>query len=212
MPPKVHTIKAARKNYPAEGIKKGDTYYKWSIKTGPASGIVYRSNTYPKPSELTGSPFQRSLLEIQERIGTIDAEGYETAEDFSSDIEGIISDIEALRDETQGSLENMPEGLQQGDVGQMLQERIDGLDGWISDLQGVDLDFLFDEDEPKEPEEPKKEDFAIEANFDLVFGSYRNAHAEWKVTHEVWETAKQEAETEFISNAIEEIQGMEASV
>lgn len=193
--PKVHTIKSARKDYPAEGIKKGDTYYKWSIKTGPATGVIHRSKTYPKPSDLTGSPFQKSLLEIQERVGTLEAGNYETSEDLSSDLDGITGDIEALRDETQSSLENMPEGLQQGDVGQMLQERIDGLDSWISDLQGVDLDFGFDEDEPEEPEDKESEE-----------------HKKWELEHEVWKTAEQEAETEFISSAIDEIQSMEASV
>ena len=193
--PRVHTIKSARKNYPAEGIEKGDTYYKWSIKTGPASGRVYRSKTYPKPSDLTGSPFQKSLLEIQERISNFEAGNYETAEDLSSDLEQITSDIEALRDETQGSLENMPEGLQQGGVGQTLQDRIDGLEDWLNNLQGVDLNFDFDEEEPEEPEDKESEE-----------------HREWTITQQKWEEDKKEAKNEFISNAIDEIQGIEAGI
>ena len=63
--PRVHTQKA-RKDYPKEGIKKGDMYYKWSIKTGPASGINYRSLTLPKPSQLTGSSFMQEYYSIQE--------------------------------------------------------------------------------------------------------------------------------------------------
>lgn len=43
----------------------------------------------------------------------------------------------------------MPEGLQQGDTGQLLQERIDGLDSLISELDGVDFTEP-DEDENKD--------------------------------------------------------------
>ena len=182
--PKVHTIKSARKDYPAEGIKKGDTYFKWSIKTGPATGIIYRSKTYPKPSELTGSPFQKSLLEIQEHINNLEASGFITAEDLSSELDEIIGGIESLRDETQTSLENMPESLQEGGVGQMLQERIDGLDNWISDLQGVDLNFDYDE---KEPDGDSEE-------------------------HKAWQERRSESESEFIDQAIAEIQSMDSGL
>ena len=190
--PKVHTIKSARKDYPAEGIKKGDTYFKWSIKTGPATGIIYRSKTYPKPSDLTGSPFQKSLLEIQEHISNLEASGYETAEDLSSELDGILGGIDSLRDETQTSLENMPESLQEGGVGQMLQERIDGLDSWISDLQEVDFIFDYDEEEPKQKEGEEEEAFNIR--------------------HADWENSKQEAESDFIDQAISDIQSMEVSI
>ncbi len=191
--PRVYTQKA-RKDYPNEGIKKGDIYYKWSIKTGPASGIDYRSKTPPKPSQLTGSPFLQELYSIQEEIETLTAE---TAEDLKSQMEDIIGRIENLRDETQGSLDNMPEGLQQGDTGQLLQERIDGLDGWISDLEGVDLDFEFDEEEPETPDQEKEEsdeDFA-------------KRETEFETELEEFKARKSEAEAEFVQAAIDEIQG-----
>lgn len=44
----------ANKDYPEHGIKRGDTYYKWSIRTG-MGGTTYISKTYPKPSQLTNS-------------------------------------------------------------------------------------------------------------------------------------------------------------
>ena len=96
--PRVYTQKA-RKDYPKEGIKKGDTYYKWSIKTGPASGIDYRSLKPPKPSQLTGSAFMQEYYSIQEDMEGISAE---TAEDLKSQVEEFIGRIENLRDETQG--------------------------------------------------------------------------------------------------------------
>jgi hypothetical protein len=45
-----------------------------------------------------------------------------------------VSDIENIRDEFQDGLDNMPEGLQQGDTGQLIQERIDGLEEWLQEL------------------------------------------------------------------------------
>ena len=83
----------------------------------------------------------------------------------------------------------MPEGLQQGDVGQLLQERIDGLDNWSSGLSNIDFDFEFDEDEI----EAKKEETADE---------FQAREAEW-------EERKSEAEIEFIQNLLEEIQGFD---
>lgn len=39
----------AAKDYPDQGIVKGEKYYKWSFRYGG----TYKSKTYPKPSQLT---------------------------------------------------------------------------------------------------------------------------------------------------------------
>ncbi len=186
--PRVHKQKA-RKDYPKEGIKKGDAYYKWSIKTGPVSGISFRSKTPPKPSPLTLSPFLQEYYGIQEDLENLSAD---TAENLESQVQEIIGRIENLRDETQGSLDNMPEGLQQGDTGQLLQERIDGLENWQSDLEGVSLDFDFDEEEP-EQEKGEPDD-------------------EFQTKIEEWQAKKEEAEAEFVQQAIEELQNTDAGL
>lgn len=49
--------------------------------------------------------------------------------------------IDELRDMAEESLSNMPEQLQEGDTGIMLQERIDAMEGWRSDLEGIDLEI-----------------------------------------------------------------------
>lgn len=178
--PRVHTVKKARKNYPNEGIQKGDTYYWWEFRYGG----LHRSKTYPKPAQLTQSPFLQEYYSIQEDLEGLSAD---SAEDLKTQVEEIVSRLENLRDEAQGSLDNMPEGLQQGDTGQLLQERVDGLDGWASDLEGVDLDFEFDEEEP-EQEEGESED-------------------EFQTRLEEWQTKKDEAEQDFIQEKLDEIQG-----
>lgn len=121
--PKV-TKHKANKDHPRWGIKKGDQYYSWKRKTGPASGIEYKSLTYPRPSQLN-TGFAGQLGDIQ-----LDLEKIDDVEELRS----MIDTIRELGEECQGSYDNMPEGLQQGDTGQLLEERAQGLDSWADDL------------------------------------------------------------------------------
>ncbi len=57
-------------------------------------------------------------------------------------IDGIISALEELKDNAECSLDNMPEQLQEGDTGMMLQDRIDGLEEAIDALENIDTDDL----------------------------------------------------------------------
>lgn len=137
--PKIHQL-TARKDYPDHGIKKGDTYFKWSLKTGPTSGCTYKSKSYPKPSQLTTSSFWQTFYGISEGAETVPDDDLDGARDE------IISELESLRDETQNSFDAMPENFQQGETGQKLENRISELDSLIGDLQGV----VFEEDGHKE--------------------------------------------------------------
>ncbi len=92
-----------------------------------------------QPWEVTTSDYQLSVGEIV----------YHWDENNAPDEAGrdsIVSDLEDIRDDLQGRLDNMPEGLQQGDAGQLLQERIDALESAISDLEDIDFDDDFDDD------------------------------------------------------------------
>ena len=195
---KVNFTKKAQKDYPEFGIKKGDSYYYWSLMTGPRSSITYKSLTQPKPSQLTSSPFLSTLYEIQERIEEVE---FTELDDLKSFVEEIVGDIGSLKDETQSSLYNMPEGLQQGGTGQLLQERIDALEGWQSELEGVDLEFEFDEEEPTEPEKEKGES---EEEFKIRCEEYDFVSA-----NQEWENNKEEAEKEFVQEKFEEIQSFD---
>jgi len=62
--PRVQRVKA-RKDYPNDGIKKGDTYFKWSIRTG-RRGITYRNLKRPRASQLTGSDKKSRLYSAAE--------------------------------------------------------------------------------------------------------------------------------------------------
>ena len=111
--PRVYHRKA-RKDYPQQGIKKGDMYYTADIKTGPRSGRTLRSLTPLKPSQLTVSEFKSGWLGAEESL-----EGNFSAEDLRSAAERIGEIGEQARD----SYDNMPESLQYSQTGEMLEER-----------------------------------------------------------------------------------------
>lgn len=121
-------------------IAKGESYYWWQFKNGPKK----ISKDRPKPSQLTQSNYLSQLYDIQERMEDIKAES-------PGDLEGIIeefkNELEILKDETESSLENMPESLQSSPTGELLQERIDALDNAISELECIDCEYEEPEDE-----------------------------------------------------------------
>ena len=53
--------------------------------------------------------------------------------------------LEAVRDEETEALENMPEGLQESDRGQQMQEYIDNMDGTVDDLDMMDIQAAIDQ-------------------------------------------------------------------
>jgi hypothetical protein len=127
--PRVHTVKKALKAYPEAGIEKGDTYYWWQFMHQEGK----RSKTYPSSRQLTQSAFMLELYDIEDAIaGMVDPDA----------LDDVLERIEVLRDECQGSLDNMPEALQEtSESGMLLQDRIDGLESWHDELDGVDRDI-----------------------------------------------------------------------
>lgn len=117
----------AAKDYPANGIAKGDTYFYVKIKTGPYSSRTIRSKVRPKRWELTSSDFYSQLWQIEDTRfdGIEDADG----------LRSIAEDVRALGEEQQEKFDNMPEGLQQGNTGEMLQERADSCSSWADEIE-----------------------------------------------------------------------------
>lgn len=151
--PKVHFVKKARKDNPV--CKKGQSYYWWKFRF---SGKRY-SLTRPKQSQLTQSEFLQTIYGIEEQI-----EDLTTSEDLEAQKDEIIQQIEQLKDETEEKRDNMPDQLQDGDVGQLLQDRVDALDDMICELEGIDC----------EPEEVNEQDVReeIEREEDETEGEY----------------------------------------
>lgn len=65
--PKVHHRKAG-KDYPNQGIVKGEMYYTARVKTGPASGMTIWSKDPIPASRLTQSAFKSGWFGVQEEL------------------------------------------------------------------------------------------------------------------------------------------------
>lgn len=63
--PRVLTQKAG-KDYPDQGIKKGEKYYKWSFRYGG----THKSKTYPRASQLTQSKYS-DVYAAQENVSDV---------------------------------------------------------------------------------------------------------------------------------------------
>lgn len=137
--PRVHFVKKARKDVPHSDIKAGESYYWWKFRYGGKQV----SRTPPKQSQLTQSEFLGTIYGIDEQVQALTEDS-----EFETEIESIKDQLETLKSETEDKLSNMPDQLQEGDVGQMLQNRIDELDSMISEYDSLDLEV--DEESIKE--------------------------------------------------------------
>lgn len=131
--PRLHYVKKAQKDNPA--VKAGEPYYWWKHAFSPKQ----YSKTRPRPSQLTQSEFMGEYLSMGEDFEDA-LNGTDTLEAVQSAVDDLKDRIEELRSETEERLQNMPDHLQDADTGQMMQERIDGLEAWADDLDSVDLE------------------------------------------------------------------------
>lgn len=127
-------VKKARKDNSV--VKAGESYWWWSFRFGGK----HLSKDRPRPSQLTQSEFMSQILAIGEEI-----EDY-SLEDFVivSDLEGIRDDwcerIRGLGEEQSDKKENMPEGLQEGSTGELLEGRYDACETMADELEAIDID------------------------------------------------------------------------
>lgn len=119
--PRVHHVNKSRKEFP--GIPKGSEYWWWKFAFGP----TVRSLKPPRSWQLTRSEFRSEYLRIAD----------ETAGSLSDwdDVQSLVSELEALRDETQDKLNNMT--AESGCTVELLEQRVDGLDEWINHVEDV---------------------------------------------------------------------------
>jgi len=146
--PRVHVVKSARKPQPHAGIEVGDSYYWWKFRFGGK----HVSKTRPSRSQLTQSDFFSQMYAIED--DTI--QNIETAED----IRNVIDELETLRDETQEKFDNMPDSLQYGSTGELLESRVEGCEEMINELDNCAMELEDKEGEMHEltrPEEPGEE-------------------------------------------------------
>lgn len=129
---RAHFVKKARKDNPV--ALKGESYWWWEFRFG---GKHY-SATGPRPSQLTQSEFYQEYYSIQEALEDALNDASDVT-DIQEAIDEAKESLESLRDETQDKLDNMPEQLQDSETGELLQERIDGCEDYISNLDNIEI-------------------------------------------------------------------------
>ena len=81
--------------------------------------------------------YETSGSEYIKEVGSIVEDWQESYGLHDGVAEEIASALEELRDQQQDSLDNMPEQLQDGDIGMMLQNRIESLETAIDELNDI---------------------------------------------------------------------------
>jgi hypothetical protein len=151
-------------------IKVGDPYCWWKFLRGPRYVRCAKAACSPKPSDLTRSEFYSTLYDLGDRLQSA-LDDFRTggdASDLSSELNDIASDLRTLGEECRDKYSNMPEGLQQGDTGQLLETRADECDSKADELESAasTLDS-FEEPEDEDDKESARDDAATEADIDL---------------------------------------------
>lgn len=136
-------VKKARKDIEGTDIKKGDSYYHWSPGF---RGPKRYSKTPPRASQLTNNDFLCAVYSVEEEI-----EDYKVGEDLKpkdalaaiaeieSSIETWKGQVEEAMEEYQGRYDELPQGFQDGDTGQLMLERIEQAQSFIDELDALDV-------------------------------------------------------------------------
>lgn len=151
-------------------VNKGQEYYAWSLFGESKERI---SVTCPNRNQLTNNEFKLGYYAVEDRIGDLFSQDF-LESSIDDEVNEIVSDIESLKDNAQESLDNMPEQLQEGETGQMLQSRVESLEEWSSNIEAVDLSIDIDiEDEESEEYKEAKLARIVEIIEELQsYGSY----------------------------------------
>lgn len=181
---RLHHVKKARKARPDQSIEVGDSYYWWANKTGPYSSTKRYSKTRPRPSQMTVSEFSGQQLALGERLEDLSINL--SFEDLVTIRDEIVDEIGTLGEEQTEKHDNMPEGLQAGPTGELLENRGDECDSWANELEGVDI--------------PNEEDVIAEVADDLNLEDYDDENLPDEMV---------EAIEEKKQSVIEELQGCE---
>lgn len=96
---------------------------------------VWQSDPQCKPqrSELTNSEYLSWLFNLQDNLSTL----YDLKEEGAKD--ELYYELEEQQNDLQDRFDNIPEQLQEGDAGQILQDRIDSLYNAMSELDCLEF-------------------------------------------------------------------------
>lgn len=199
--PRVTIVAKARKNQGTCGkcgdeIKRGMPYKWWKFNFGARHVRCAKAECAPRASDLTQSAFLAQLYDLQDRA----FEGQSSA-DLEGERDEMVSDLEALKQECEDNRSNIPDHLQDGDSGTLLQERADALDDAINELQGIDTAL---EGEDDEPEEPMRGESDKEGESPETEEAYAARCKDWQAKHDEWDTSM-DAERERVQQELADI-------
>ena len=175
--PRVTIVKKAQKDQGSCGkcqvkIKVGDGYRWWKFNFGGRYVRCLKAECAPKPSDLTRSEFYSTLYDIEDSVSAAldDFRSGGEADDLASALNDAAEQLRELGQECQDKFDNIPEGLQQGDTGQLLENRAQECEGKADELESAageveslelhdDMAKYLDENEMARKEGENEEDF-----------------------------------------------------
>lgn len=142
--PRVNVVKKAQKDQGqckcGGEIKRGDGYRWWKFRYGGRRVRCMKPGCAPRPSDLTQSEFLGQLYDMEDALQAA-LDNFRNGMSDPEDCAGVLNDLaQQLRDlgsECQDKFDNMPEGLQQGDTGQLLENRAQECEGKADELESA---------------------------------------------------------------------------
>jgi len=120
--PRVYT-KRAGKDYPYQGIAKGETYYEWAFfRSKPR-----KSKTPPTRSQLTQNEF---LSEVYDAFD-VDLPAIASADDLRE----VANRVRSAGEDLQSRFDELPEGFQQGENGQLMEQRAEAASSCADEIE-----------------------------------------------------------------------------
>lgn len=134
--PRVETSIAA-KDYPNQGIKKGEKYWHWT----PYRQAKRRSKTPPRPSQYESNETKAQVYSACESLEDFlrDADDSTSAED----IQGAIDDCKTAAEEAKDAMEEKASNIEDGfghetEQSTQFREWAEMIETWISELEGIE--------------------------------------------------------------------------
>ena len=136
---RIHYIKA-RKEYICSkcrsAIKAGDMYYK---------GTPFHQSPVLRCTSCGLQSWELSSSEYVQQLGALQSNWQKTYGLYEDVWNDIRDELENIKDGCEERFDNIPEQLQDGDAGTLLQERMDVLDDAMNELDCIDFDDILTE-------------------------------------------------------------------